>query len=131
VNESSERVKAPVDRQRLGRGGEALAARLLEAQGFTIRASNVHVRGGELDLVAERGVLLCFVEVRMRSRACWGDPAATVTHRKQRRVIRAARRYLAAERIQGREIRFDVITVLGEGEGATVQHIPNAFDAGG
>ena len=95
-----------------------------------MRERNWLVREGELDIVAERGELLCFVEVRMRTTAVFGDPALTVTREKQRRVVRAALRYLQRWPAPGRPIRFDVMTVLGRGKDAVIEHLPGAFDAG-
>ncbi|WP_371928609.1 proton-conducting transporter transmembrane domain-containing protein [Myxococcus vastator] len=45
-------------------------------------------------------------------------------------VVKAALRYLFAHDLRGRMLRFDVISVVGRGERATVEHIPGAFDAG-
>lgn len=117
-------------RRQLGGEAEDAAVRYLTAQGFRIRARNYACRAGELDVVAERGELVAIVEVRMRSSAAWGDPAHTVSWPKQRRVVRAALHYLQRERLRGREIRFDVISIVGRGPTATVEHIPGAFDAG-
>ena len=119
-----------VDRRAFGKAGEDGAVALLEKQGFRIRARNFSCRYGELDIVAEREELVVFVEVRMRSHAAWGDPALTISRRKQRRVVTAALHYLFAHDLRDRMIRFDVVTVLGRGEKAVIEHIPNAFDAG-
>jgi putative endonuclease len=119
-----------VDRRGFGDEAEGAAARYLEAQGYTLVERNYQCRQGELDIIAERGSLLCFVEVRMRSTAAWGDPSHTVSFAKQRRVVKAAVRYLHEQRVRDRDIRFDVISVLGRGPSAKVEHIPNAFDAG-
>lgn len=119
-----------VDRRGFGNEAEEVAVRHLEAQGYRVRARNYGCRLGELDVVAERGELLCFVEVRMRSSAVWGDPAHTVSFAKQRRVVKAALHYLLVHGLRDRMIRFDVISVVGRGERATVEHLPGAFDAG-
>ena len=66
----------------------------------------------------------------MRSTAVWGDPSHTVSFAKQRRVVKAALHYLLVNRLKDRMIRFDVISVVGRGERATVEHLPGAFDAG-
>lgn len=118
------------DRQRSGERGEALAAAHLSAQGYRIRARNFRCRQGELDLVAERDGVLCFVEVRMRATAEHGDPAHTISRSKQRKVVRAALVYLSQERICDRMLRFDVISIVGRGAAAEVEHLPGAFDAG-
>jgi putative endonuclease len=130
-------------RQRLGDEGEEAAARHLEAQGFRIVARKHRTRRGEVDLVAEREKLLVFVEVRTRASDAFGTPEETVDARKQARFIEAARDFLARWRGGEREIRFDVIAVVGLGSaagalgeiggsaGPVVRQIPGAFDAGG
>lgn len=117
-------------RKQYGDEGEALAVRFLEAQGYRVCARNYACRLGELDVVAERGDTVCFVEVRMRSTAVWGDPSHTVSFAKQRKVVKAAMHYLLAHGVRDRVLRFDVISVVGRGERATVEHLPGAFDAG-
>ncbi|MCP3142003.1 YraN family protein [Pyxidicoccus xibeiensis] len=117
-------------RREYGDAAEAAAVALLEADGWRVLARNWTCRYGELDIVAERGDTVCFVEVRMRSTAVWGDPSHTVSFAKQRRVVKAALHYLFANELGERMMRFDVISVVGRGERATVEHIPGAFDAG-
>jgi putative endonuclease len=119
-----------VDRKAYGNEGEEAAVRFLEARGYRVRARNFSCRYGELDVVAEHGDTVCFVEVRMRSTAVWGDPSHTVSFAKQRKVVKAALHYLLTQRLRDRMIRFDVISVVGRGERATVEHLPGAFDAG-
>ena len=114
-------------RQETGDAGEQAAAQFLEQHGFTITARNHRTRRGEVDLVAERGALVVFVEVRTRASDKFGPAEATVDARKQARVVLAARDWLARNGGSEREIRFDVIAVVG-GE---VRHLPGAFDAGG
>jgi putative endonuclease len=121
---------APAERRSFGNEAEEAAVRFLVAEGWKVLARNWTCRYGELDVVAERGDILCFVEVRMRSTAVWGDPAHTVSFAKQRRVVKAALHYLFAYELGERMMRFDVISVVGRGERATVEHIPGAFDAG-
>jgi putative endonuclease len=124
------RAARAVDRRGYGKAAEEAAARYLEERGYRIRARNFLCRYGELDVVAEHGDTVCFVEVRMRSTNLWGDPALTVSFAKQRRVVKAALHYLFAHDLRDKMIRFDVVSVVGQGERAVVEHIPNAFDAG-
>lgn len=117
--------------RRTGNAAEERAADHLVAQGWELLARNVLYRDGELDLVARKGSLYAFVEVRMRSLDLWGDPSATVTFRKQQRVVRAATRWLMRERLLGRvDVRFDVISVVGKGRDAELTHFEGAFDGG-
>lgn len=117
-------------RQRLGDAGEDAAALHLEQAGYRIVARKHRCPRGEVDLIAERGGLLVFVEVRTRASSVFGFPSETVTVAKQRKVIAAARDYLASSGGGRRELRFDVISIVDHPEGPRVEHIPAAFDAG-
>ncbi len=122
--------RVEVDRRGFGNQGEGAAAHFLETRGYAIRARNFRCRYGELDVVAEKDETICFVEVRMRSSAIWGDPSHTISWSKQRRVVKAALHYLFAHGMKGKMIRFDVVSIVGRGDAAAVEHLPNAFDAG-
>ena len=119
-----------VDRRAFGGEAEDLAVRYLEQQGYTIRDRNVPCRVGELDIVAERDGIIVIVEVRMKTSGEWGDPSETVIGEKQRRVVKATLYYLQGERLHDCAVRFDVISVIGRGKRAVVEHIIDAFDAG-
>ena len=114
---------------RFGALGEEAAAGFLRAGGYRIVARNHRCRLGEVDIVAEKGELLVFVEVRTRATAVFGRPEETVDPRKQRRVIAAARDYLARRRGPAKAARFDVIAVLDGPQGPALTHFENAFDA--
>lgn len=118
------------ERRAVGDEAEQLAVEHLEREGYVIRDRNVSCRRGELDVVAEKGDVLAFVEVRMRSTAVWGDPSMTVTYAKQRKVVLAAHEYCQRHRLFARVIRFDVASVVGKGRKGHVEHIVDAFDAG-
>ncbi|MCL2625205.1 MAG: YraN family protein [Cystobacterineae bacterium] len=113
-----------------GRKAEEVARRFLEARGYVILEQNFCSRGGEIDLVVQKGNLVCFVEVRMRSRAKFCLPLQTITPKKQRRIILAALQFLREHPCGGRALRFDVVSILGEGRFAHIEHLPGAFDAG-
>jgi putative endonuclease len=119
-------VRAPTTPK--GRDGEDEAARFLEARGLSLLARNVRVGGGELDLVAEDGGTVVFVEVKWRRDASRGAPAEAVTPVKRRKLLSAARVWLAENPSSARrEVRFDVVAI--EGEAKTVDWIRGAFDA--
>jgi putative endonuclease len=111
----------------LQQAGEQAAARHLERRGFRILARNWRIRMGELDLVAEEGSVLVFVEVKTRRSAGFVDPAAGVDFRKRCRLRRLAEAYLAIERPAAGPCRFDVVSVVLDRRHPTVQHISNAF----
>lgn len=113
-----------------GAAAEALAARHLECHGLTIIARNVRCRGGEVDLIADDGRSLVFVEVRLRKNGRFGGAAASITASKQRRVILAAQHWLAGDgrRHANRACRFDAILLDGL-DAARIDWIRGAFDA--
>lgn len=97
------------DREALGRWGERRAAWWLRLQGWRILAERVRLRAGEIDLVARRGRVTAFVEVKTRSRA--EDLDVAIDHHRLRRVAAAmeavAHRYARPDD----DIRIDVILV--------------------
>jgi len=118
-------------RGELGRRGEALAAELLQAQGLTIVERNFRCRAGEIDLVALDGETLVFVEVRSRRGDRMGTPFESVDRRKQARVTRVARQFLAARGLDHRDVRFDVVGVRFDAEPPALDHLRAAFEAAG
>ncbi len=114
-----------------GRRGEEAAARYLEARGWAIVARRFRVRGGEIDLVAERQGLLAFVEVKARSEGALDDGRGAVDRAKRRRLARAAGLFLARRGWGDRPCRFDVIQVELGGSHEAIHHIPGAFDTEG
>lgn len=115
----------------LGAWGEALAARWLYRQGFTLLAHGFRCREGEIDLIARRDDLLAVVEVKLRS-GRWEVGAAAVTERKQRRIRTALGRYLLAHpELSDCRIRFDVCQITApDGTGTPrpeLDYLENAF----
>jgi len=97
---------------RRGAPAEGLAAAFLEHEGLRIVERNYRCRFGEIDLVARSGPVLVFVEVRARSSEDFGGAAGSITGAKRRRLVAAARHYLASHRVE-RACRFDVVLVRG------------------
>src|SRR5262245_50338456 len=95
----------------LGRLGEQIAARYLEARGFEILERNLRSRLGEIDLVARDGATLVFVEVKTRRGHPADPPQAGVDARKRTRLARLALDYLARAWLRDLSCRFDVVAV--------------------
>lgn len=96
----------------LGRSGEDLAAALYRRRGFRVIDRNYRCPAGEIDLVARRGDLLVFCEVKTRRSSYWGQPSEAVDLRKQARYRRLAASWLRDHRIRRVDIRFDVVSVI-------------------
>ena len=118
-----------MDTRQLGRTAEERAVALLEQAGFVVLARNYRCRAGELDVVARRGRLLVIAEVRLRSRADFGGPAASITRAKRARIVRATRHLLRCRpALAGLALRFDAL-LLRAADGP-IEWIEAAFDAG-
>ncbi|MBU4175667.1 MAG: YraN family protein [Actinobacteria bacterium] len=115
-------------RKALGRLGEDLACRHLDGEGFEIVERNWRTRDGEIDIVARKGDLIAFVEVKARRGDRFGEPEESVTPLKMRRIRRVAAQYLRQAPASG-EVRFDVIGIrFGAGDTVTeLRHTEAAF----
>jgi len=116
-------------RKELGDHGETEAVRYLKKKGYRIIKTNFRVAVGEIDVIAEKGSILVFIEVKTRSGSRFGGPLVAVNEQKQRKIILVAQSFLARYKIEGREIRFDVVTVEGKADDWNIQIIENAFRA--
>lgn len=91
--------------ERFGRRAETAAAWRLRLTGWRVLARRWRCAAGEIDLIARRGRVLAFVEVKARA-----GEHADVTPHQRRRIARAAEAFLAAHPELGRcRTRFDVV----------------------
>lgn len=113
----------------LGKWGEASAVRYLKKEGWEIVELNYTCRLGEIDIIARQGERLVFVEVKTKTVAGHLPPRYSVNHRKQEQIIRVARWYLKEKKASRARSRFDVIEVVGLGNGRPEKlvHLPGAF----
>ena len=117
-------------RQHYGRAAEEAAARYLIKAGWRLLGRNVRVGRGELDIVARRGPVLAFVEVKARRTNTCGAPEDAVGAAKRRQVARLAELWLAARpwALKGvDEVRFDIVAVDSTAFPSTLRHLSAAF----
>jgi len=115
----------------LGNYGEFLARQYLRSQGYRILEENFRNKLGEIDLVAQDGKTICFVEVKTRQSLTQGQPYEAITPWKIRKLSQMAASYLKYK-YHCLEIpcRFDVISILQNNENSPeIKHIKNAFDS--
>jgi putative endonuclease len=121
-------------KKELGAKGEEIAVRYLKSRGYRILERNYRIRLGEIDIIAEQGTDLVFIEVKTRSDTLFGSPLDSVTRAKQRQLSKVALDYLGKRGCHNRPARFDVVGIrLREGsapqsQDAGVELIQNAFD---
>lgn len=113
----------------LGARGETLAEQHLRRLGYRILERNYRCRYGEIDLVAEQGGSLVFIEVKTRSSESFGHPAEAVDAHKRGQLTRAAHHYLKTTGAAERCCRFDVVAVLIGREVPHLEVLRDAFEA--
>ena len=110
-----------------GRAAEDFVAQHLLSNGYRILERNcVMSRLGELDIVASKDGVICFVEVRSRRTSRLGAPAETVGARKQRKLRTLASLFLARRGLEN-PARFDVASVVWNGDTPILDYIEDAF----
>ncbi len=122
---------ALMDSRELGVWGEKKAAAYLKLHGYRVVDTNFSCRQGEIDIIAENGEYIAFVEVKLRKSSDHGEAREFVTYSKQRRIITAAQLYLQRHETE-KQPRFDVLELYWHegvlGPKARINHIENAFE---
>jgi putative endonuclease len=112
----------------LGDRGERLAAEHLERAGWTILARNFRIGRREVDLVARRGEVVAFVEVKTRAGLGYGYPLEAITPKKRREIQVVAQCWVDRHGRAGDEYRYDAIAVLLPTGGAPqIDHVEDAW----
>lgn len=110
-----------------GKQGEDAAFTYLQNNGYQILETNYRHQHAEIDLIAQRGKMLIFIEVKTRTNLSFGEPETFVTYTKAKLVMRAAEHYIYARDWQ-HDIRFDVVAVSITPRGEVkIKHIEDAF----
>lgn len=113
----------------IGRQGENYAAKYLEDKGYIIIERNYKVRGGEIDIIAQKGEIIAFVEVKTRKQGSMTTAADAVTLKKKKNIVNTAIRYLWEKGID-LQPRYDVAEVYyNKNIVSKFSYTENAFDA--
>jgi putative endonuclease len=110
-----------------GQDWEDAAARILRRAGYRILERNFRTKVGEIDIIAQEGDVLCFIEVKGRSALGFGLPEEAVNLEKQRRILRAAEWFLLRRKGET-ACRFDVVSIVGSGRDARHWIFRDAFE---
>ena len=112
---------------RIGQAGEQMACDFLETQGHQILDRNWRTGHLELDIISEAADGLHFVEVKARTATVTTSVLDQVNIVKQKRISAAAGQYLNKKHMEGREVFFDIVSVLFDGEQTVVRYFPQAW----
>ncbi len=114
-----------VNTREVGNRGEDWAAEWLQGQGYEIWFRNYRHGRAEIDIIARKGKLVVFVEVKTRSNLSFGDPEIAVNRVKISHIKKAAEHFIHANDWP-HDVRFDVIAI-SLGEDREIRHIEDAF----
>jgi putative endonuclease len=110
----------------LGIMGEKIAQKFLLKKGYKIVATNWRYLKDEIDIIAFHDKYIVIVEVKTRSTNAFGEPEEAVSKKKRKFLVRAADAYIQQKNIEN-EARFDIISVIVEGNKWEIAHIEDAF----
>ena len=114
------------NKRKLGSEQEERAVTFLKENGYRILGRNFYCGYGEIDIICKDGDYIVFVEVKFRSSARMGMPAASISARKRAKIIASAKYYLYKNQLSEEiPIRFDVVEILG----TKIRVIKGAFEA--
>lgn len=109
-----------------GKRSEIIASDYLKKKGYKILETNYKNKVGEIDVIAQDGEYIVFVEVKARLSQKFGHPFEAINERKQQKIHAVASLYMVKHGIYGKLCRFDAISILGL-ENPEITHIVDAF----
>jgi putative endonuclease len=118
-----------VNTREVGKQSEEVACRFLQKKGYRILTTNYRQRFGEIDIIAEKGEQLVFVEVRSLHGSERLQPEETVGVPKQLRLSRTAMAYIQQHGLEDRPARFDIVSIDMSADRPFCRHIEDAFEA--
>lgn len=96
----------------IGNQGENIAVDFLKESGYIILDRNFRCRTGEVDIIAEDGSYICFIEVKTRYNTSFGTPGEAVSLTKQYHIFRTAQYYIMKKKLFKSNFRFDVVEII-------------------
>lgn len=112
----------------LGEEGEKIAIRFLKSKGYIIHHTNWRMGHLEVDIIADNGQELVFVEVKTRSSEEYGKPEESVNAKKEMDLITSADVYLESLELDV-PVRFDIVSIILNDQGSSLTHFEDAFSS--
>lgn len=110
-----------------GNLGENEACKYLKKKSYKIMERNYRKKCGEIDIIAQKGDKIAFVEVKTRSKTDYGEPAEYVTYNKQQKIKKTALFYIGENDIDA-DFSFDIAEVfIDDKKVLSINYIENAF----
>ena len=94
----------------LGKEGEDMASQWLQERGYTIVNQNWRYSHYEIDIVATKGLVLHFIEIKTRSNEKFGEPEAAMSKEKIRNLLKAGAEY-QYQHPGWKRVQYDVLSI--------------------
>ena len=114
------------ERHILGKTGEEIGTKYLIKNGYKIIIRNFRCRQGEIDIIAQDKNEIVFIEVKTRKNTNYGYPIDAVDKRKQKHILNASKYYIYINKLEKKNIRFDVIEIYKRDK-FYINHIKNIY----
>lgn len=113
----------------IGKSGESEAVSYLLSNGYNIIEKNYHSKYGEIDIIAKKGEIIVFIEVKLRRNSVFGNPCEFVSANKIEKIKKTIQLWLIENNVSDTPLRFDVIEIGKINNGiSTLNHIKNAYE---
>lgn len=96
----------------IGSYGESLACTILKSHGYKILERNFSCKIGEIDIIALKDNILCFIEVKTRTFSKYGFPCEAIDYYKQKKLGRLAQFYVIKKGLTNHFLRFDALEIF-------------------
>lgn len=110
----------------LGKKGEQLAVDFLLKNKYEIIERNYRFDKAEVDIIAQKDKILAIIEVKTRSTVDFGNPQDFVKPKQIKNLVKAVDEYINENNLDI-EVRFDIIAIVKEKKGFSIEHLENAF----
>jgi putative endonuclease len=123
-------MQEPVSARKRGFQGEDIARRYLSHLGYRILESNFYSPYGEIDIIAQDGNNLVFIEVKLRAIHDIDKAIMSIGKSKQKRIVQTALHYIATHNdLEALYSRFDAIVIFGKKDDPhyEIRHYKDAF----
>ena len=112
-----------MNKRKFGIIGEKIVQGYLVNKGYKIIETNYYTKRGEIDIICQKDNYIIFVEVKTRTNLKFGTPAMAVNYTKRKHIKDVAKMYLYFNKLNGSEIRFDVVEVFISNGKCNINHI--------
>jgi len=116
-----------MNKRYLGKHFEEYATNYLKEKGYKILDRNFNCSYGEIDIIAKKDNILCFIEVKARSKKDFGSPLEAITINKQKRMVKVAQYYCLKNNLKETPLRFEAIGIDLSFNPPRIEHIMNIF----